>query len=64
MQKTLLKSEKQRPRGLGWRSVDQLAEMWGMDAARARLVVGALLDNGRMEQQTQVHRNPLFRLVG
>ena len=63
MHETLLKTEKSPSQGLGWRSVDQLAEMWGMDAPRALLVVGALLDTGRMEKQAHSRQNPLFRLV-
>ena len=47
-----------------WRSVDQLADMWGMDPERARLVVCALLNTGRMEERDRDEvQDSLYRLV-
>ena len=57
-------AEKPKLEAAGWRSVDQLAEMWGMDLRRARLVVEALLSSGRMEQLRQDRSTqPFYRLV-
>ena len=64
MSETETRTEKHAGQATCWRSVDQLADMWGMDAARTRLVVGALLDNGRMEQQIPRPRQTVYRLVG
>lgn len=60
----LTTAEQRQPTSPVWRSVDQLAEMWGMDPERARLVVGALLSTGRMEERDREEvKDSLYRLV-
>lgn len=63
-QSLLTTAERRRPAAPVWRSVDQLADMWGMDPDRARLVVGALLSTGRMEERDREEvQDSLYRLV-
>jgi hypothetical protein len=60
----LTTAEQRRPAAPVWRSVDQLADMWGMDPERARRVVGALLSTGRMEERDREEvQDSLYRLV-
>ena len=35
-----------------WRSLEQLAESWGLSRTRTNLVVKALVRSGRMEERT------------
>ena len=61
----LTTAEQRHPASPVWRSVDQLADMWGMDSERARRVVGALLITGRMEERGREEvQDSLYRLVG
>lgn len=53
------------PQASPWRSLEQLAESWGLSRARTHLVVKALIRSGRMEERVlpddDDHRE--FRMV-
>lgn len=41
-----------------WRSLEQLAETWGLSRARTNLVVKALLRSGRLEERRTSQDHP------
>lgn len=50
-----------------WRSLEQLAESWGLSRTRTNLVVKALVRSGRLEERMRCEQDPgrrEFRLVG
>lgn len=51
------------PPSKGWKTLDQLADSWGMDLNRARMVVSVLMDSGRMEKEARPRRGQIYRLV-
>jgi hypothetical protein len=52
-----------RPR---WKSLDQLAELWGLSRARTRIVLRGLVRSGRMEVRClrrNRHKEREYRVV-
>ena len=50
-----------------WKSLEQLAESWGLSRARTDLVVKALIRSGRMEERPVSESETVrrqYRLVG
>ncbi len=44
-----------------WRSLEQLADSWGLSRARTNLVVKALVRSGRMEERESREHAPMSR---
>lgn len=61
------RTERTSPPRAPWKSLEQLAEFWGLSRARTNLVVKALIRSGRMEERATRESEPIdrqYRLVG
>ena len=61
------RTDRNSPTRAPWKSLEQLAESWGLSRARTNLVVKALIRSGRMEERAACESEPIdrqYRLVG
>ncbi len=64
---TANRTEQSSPPRSPWRTLEQLADTWGLSRARTRLVVKALVRSGRLEERAPRESEATvreFRLIG